>query len=232
MLLTALPGLALAAGDVSVPREDKGAAKPAAQQAALVGEAEQLVAFAREHKSVVAMVTAAQMLRQAGVKQDNERAGKPVAKGSEKPGTSGEGAGAAPEMNPIALLDEARSWAGGNKTELALLDEAKAQAAAPAKQGDIMGPGCSPVYRVQAGYRNLHTINFVAREWAVVEIVTDRDNDIDCAAYDQADQLLRVDTGYSPNCSLSWYTQYGGPFTIVVDNTNGDVWSAYRVCTN
>ena len=203
-LFLLLPGFASATESAlpAVPEEPKQAARPGSQAVGRLGEAIELVAYAREAKSVPAMVTAVQLIRAAGpvgaatrVSGEKSKAG---AKAEGEPKTS---AGAA-ALDPDALLAEARAWAGGDASLTALIDrEAAATAEDAESKGRVGGPACV-VDRVLAGDVDFWPIQFRANESATIVVHGDGDTDLDCYLYDQAGNIFKTDESYSPHCVL------------------------------
>ena len=63
-----------------------------------------------------------------------------------------------------------------------------------------------------------------------VVVVSDGDCDVDCVLLDQAGGPLRIDTRTSTSCDFSFFTRYGGRFTVGVGNPNCRVYARYHIC--
>jgi hypothetical protein len=123
-----------------------------------LSQALELVSVAREDEAPAVMLAAVQMLRGVRVQDGKQRVG---GKATEQSGTGPEGQTAAPTVDITALLNEAKPWAKGNASMLALLD---AEIARPAARGGTLGAATGNpirhVDRVEAGRTDVYSITF------------------------------------------------------------------------
>jgi hypothetical protein len=232
-LAVATPGAQTPAAGAAQSGENQAAEKgrdTSGDAVARLGQAAELVAYAREHESPVAMVTAVQMLRGVRAQEGGDRVGaeatQPVAKGDaqkEEP----KRAESEPTLDPATLLQEARSWAEGDAPMLALIDAELARpAAAP---GATLGPQVPGgvirmVRRIPARTIVHWNITFRGGEIAHVNVVGDGDTDLDVYVYDQNGNLIARDMRFGDRVGVSWTPRWTGPFRIEVHNL-GRIWN-------
>jgi hypothetical protein len=193
-----------------------------------MGQALELVGYAREHESPVAMLTAVQMLRGVPTREDAERLGteatQPVQKG-EAAAEQPKDQTAPPALDPAELLKEARAWAEDNQPVLTLID---AELARPAPtRGATLGPPGGPIRLVRtipARTVVSWNIRFNAGEVAHVNVVGDGDTDLDVYVYDQNGNLITRDIRFGDRVGVSWTPRWTGSFRIEVHNL-GRVWN-------
>jgi 4-amino-4-deoxy-L-arabinose transferase-like glycosyltransferase len=201
----------------------------------LLSRAAELVQYAHENESPVAMLTAVQMLERVQVQDNAERVG------SKKTGLQHEGEQVkegkkgetpAPTLDPQKLLAEAKPWAKGNQSLLALIDAeaAKAKAASAGTLGSTRG---AIAHRDSVGARNYddYVINFYSGQVARVGIVGDGDTDVDLFVFDQNGNEIARDDDRSAECLVQFTPRWTGPFRVRVVN-NGYVYSNYILMTN
>jgi hypothetical protein len=204
--------------------------------ASAVGRASQateLITYARQNQSAVAMLTAVQMLRAARVADSKDR---PGAKSTEaaKGATPTEGKKASPSeatLDPVKLLNEAKGWAKGNAQLTALID---AELAKPAAQGGTLGAAGGPIRhvdRVRAFDTDVYRVTFRGGELAHVDVVGDGDTDLDVYIYDENGNLIDRDTDYDDRPCVMWTPRWTGTFVIKIQNL-GRVYNQYTVFTN
>lgn len=215
---------------------EKGPVTEGAEQVAVIAQATELVAYGRKAKSVPALVTAAQLLFTVSPSSKGGRlAGEPTTqalpapKGGAKAGTKDE-ATRPPTLDRAAILEEARAIAAGNAALIAMIDAEAARSAAGGAKGLVGGPMCR-TNKVGAFAKSVWTLTFQPQEPAAIAVSGDGDTDFDCFLFDQAGDPMLADQNYLDECRFSWFTKYGGDFTLVIVNP-ADVWNGYLICTN
>lgn len=199
----------------------------------LLDQAEQLVSYARENESPVAMLTAVQMIRRVPL-QDASAAGakkSEAAKSGEEAKEGKKTDAPAPSLDTKALLAEAKGWAKGDEHVMALLD---AEAAKPAESGGTLGStqgAISHTDTVVAGHADLYTITFRAGEIARVGVVGDGSTDLDLYVYDENGNLIASDTDATDRCLVEFTPKWTGAFRVRIVN-NGMVYNQYVLLTN
>lgn len=207
---------------------DKGKDTGAAGVARL-GQAVELVAYARENESALAMVTAVQMLRGIRMQDGKTRVGEKKSEGT--PATDGKkGATPAPSVDPKALLNEAKAWAKGNAQVTALIDAELAKPAASGTLGASQGP-IRHVDRVLPRTNDFYNIRFNGGEIAMIRVVGDNDTDLDCYVYDENNNLITKDDDLTDYCVIQFTPRWTGTFRIKIANL-GRVYNQYTLLTN
>ncbi len=218
------------------PNASKEKGKVGASSAvAMLDQAGELVQYARENESPVAMLAAVQMLERVRVQQGSERIG------SKKTGLQREGEqvkegkkGESPEptLDPQKLLAEAKPWAKGNQQLMTLLDaeSARAKPASGGTLGSTQGVIAHPD-AVRARSYDDYTISFYARQAARIAVIGDGDTDLDLIVYDENGHEITRDDDNSSTCAVSFTPRWTGPFRVRILN-NGYVYSRYILMTN
>lgn len=132
------------------------------------------------------------------------------------------------EFSVEQLLKDARAYADGNATLLALADQVKID------NGTSRGRvGGAAVHEdcVYANCTDNYTIRFIAGEEAEVAVVGDGDTDLDLYIYDSNGNLIEKDDDYTDTCYCSWTPKWTGAFTIKIKNRGG-VCNYYTLYTN
>ena len=210
-------------------KEDSAAA------VSLVNQASQLVHYAQENESPLAMLTAVQMLGRVRLQENSDRVG------SKKTGMQHEGEEVkegpkgtmpAPTLDPQKLLAQAKPWAKGNQNLLALIDAeaAKAKAAPGATLGSTRGV-IEHVDTVRPRAYDDFVISFYAGEVARVAVVGDGNTDVDLFVFDQNGHEIARDDDRSAECVVQFTPRWTGPFRVRVVN-NGYTASNYILATN
>lgn len=182
-----------------------------------------LADYGRQSRSALALASAAQIMMDLGVGPLGVEARRP--------------AGAAPQAKshgaasfaPESLLAEARGFAEGNASAIALIDQLSARASGGSK-GAVGGPK-ENVDRVLSHSTDTYRLSFRGDEEAYVTVRGDGDTDLDCYVYDEYDNLIVKDDDHTDFCILRWNPRWTGPFTIKIRNL-GDVYNQYRIVTN
>jgi hypothetical protein len=196
-----------------------------------LSQALELVSVARQDESPAAMLAAAQMLRGVRVQDGKQRVG---TKATEQAGTGPEGRKgqtAAPTVDITALLNEAKPWAKGNASMLALLD---AEIARPAARGGTLGSTGNPIRhvdRVLARRTDVYSITFRGGEMAEVAVIGDGDTDLDLYIEDEFGNVVVRDTDYSDRMLVQWTPRWTGVYKVKIRNL-GTVYNEYTLFTN
>lgn len=243
-VLLSVLGLALAGcQDATEPTTQAAAPAPAAAAAVPAGEnvgddkatpgatalavdtirmADELAAVAIDRGDAAMLIQAARIKASVST-QDAEVA---VEQGAGEEGDKDE---ASNDYSVTGLLDRAEVLAHGNDTLLAMVTEARSEAART--RGRVGGPGHSN-NRVLAHATNTYTsISFRAGEPARIWLVGDGDTDLDLYVYDQNGNRICASLGAWDREACAWTPRWTGPFTIRVRNLGG-VWNAYTMTTN
>ncbi len=208
------------------PGENVGDDKAAPGETALAVEtirmADELAAVAIDRGDAAMLIQAARIKASVST-QDADVA---VEQGAGEEGDKDE---AGNDYSVTGLLDRAEVLAHGNDALLAMVAEARTEAART--RGRVGGPGRSG-NRVLAHATNTYSsINFRAGEPARIWLTGDGDTDLDLYVYDQNGNRICASLGAWDRESCSWTPRWTGPFTIQVRNLGG-VWNAYTLTTN
>ncbi len=212
-------------------QDKNGTVKPggavAANQMAL-----QLAEYGREHKSALALLTAAQILLDApsrpgpaNVKPAEEAPS--VAPTSKAPAR--QPAGKVPSIDPASLVKEAQALAGNDQALQGMFTRIQSRLAEK-QRGDVTGPN-RRIDRVRAGYNNTYTITFEGGKLAEVLISGDGDTDLDLYVYDANNNLITSSTSNGDDEYVAFLPYRTSPFRIVVKNL-GTVYNDYLFITN
>jgi hypothetical protein len=198
-------------------------------------QAGELVAYARENQSPVAMVTAVQMLQRVRIQDGAGRV-------KEGPSGAAEGAPAgpdrqkgktpAPSLDAKVLLAEARTWAKGNQSLLTLIDEAS-KAQQPTTSGTLGGdpyPYRQPGRLLARTYKDW-VVTMRGGELARIVVMGDGDTDLDLEVFDENGNLIARDVDYSDQCVVQWTPKWTGNFTVRIKNL-GRVYNDYILLSN
>ncbi|WP_173080211.1 hypothetical protein [Fundidesulfovibrio magnetotacticus] len=178
--------------------------------------AAQLAEYGRANQSAVALLTAAQIMKNT-----------PVTEATKAKTTEGEGKGDAKgkgELDtPEKLLAEAKTLAKGNAKLIEVIEQEM-------KQGSTRQVVNGPIRileNVKAGYSDIYKeFVFKGNERAGVLVIGDGDADIDLFVYDQNGNLIGKDIDRTSRCLVEWSPRWQGPFTIKIRNL-GNVSSNY-----
>lgn len=197
------------------------ASQPASEQMVQLRLASDLAKYGYETYSASALIEAARIL-----------AAVPTRELTPESFTKGEGAAddKAPkaEFTVEQLLKDARDYADGNATLLALADQVKVdngtsrgRVGGAAEHDDCVRANCTHTY----------TLRFIAGELAEVAVIGDGDTDLDLYIYDSNGNLIEKDDDYTDRCYCSWTPKWTGAFKIEIMNRGG-VCNYYTLYTN
>jgi hypothetical protein len=202
---------------------------------ALLNQAGELVRYARDNESPLAMLTAVQMLERVRMQDGSQRVGGKktgLQQQGEQVKEGHKGATPEPTLDPQKLLAEARPWAKGHQQLVALID-AQAAKAKPAA-GGTLGAVSGAIYHidsVSARSYDDYTIAFRAGEVARIAVIGDGDTDVDLIVYDENGHEIGRDDDGTSNCVVQFTPRWTGQFRVRVIN-NGYVYSRYLLVTN
>lgn len=212
----------------AVPPGEKQVAKssPAAEGAAELSLAYQLVRYGRRHRSPESLIVAAQILGSVPVQQVQEKPTtkkEPNAPAETKPKTTKPA-----DDRPQALLAEARAMSSA--PHIATLADAVAHRLAEKPRGAAHGPHVWS-QQVSAHSTDVYRIVFRGGEPAIVVVSGDGDTDLDLYVHDENGNLIAVDDDMTDDCIVRWTPRWTGPFTIRIVN-RGSVYNQYRAAHN
>ncbi len=223
--------VAVAAAQAQQANQDKnGTVRPggavAANQVAL-----QLANYGREHKSALALLTAAQILLDApshpGLAEvkpaEQAPSGPPTAQAPAKPEKK------APSVDPATLVKEAQALAANDPSLQPMFKQIQSRLTEK-QRGDVTGPN-RRVDRILAGYTNTYTITFEGGKLAECLISGDGDTDLDLYVYDANNNLITSSTSYGDDEYVAFVPYRTSTFRIVVKNL-GRVYNDYLFITN
>lgn len=206
----------------NVDRAKKGTS-PQADAVEMGTVADHLVQYGDKNKDALAMITAARLLKQIGVR-DEQRTKKSEGKPTE--GADKQAAAQPRDHSINGILTRAREYAGGRKDLLALADEAGKEGSRGAASGPIRH-----IDRVEPGRSDVYTVTFRGGEPAIVAISGDGDTDLDLMVLDQNGNRICVSNGAGDDEACRWLPRWTGPFVIRVQNL-GRVYNQYRMWSN
>lgn len=212
----------IAAAQLSFSQEKTGEAQqPASEQMTQLRLASDLAKYGYETYSASALIEAARIL--SGV-PTHELAPESFDKGE---GTADDKAQKA-ELSVEQLLKDARKYADGDATLLALADQVKVDNGV--SRGRVNGPS-KTVERVLAHSTDTYCIKFYAGSTAEVFVSGDGDTDLDVYVYDANGNLITKDDDYTDDCYVAFIPYYTTVFTIKIVN-RGSVYNQYTMWTN
>jgi hypothetical protein len=205
-----------------------------AKSISILNQAEELVRYARDNESPVAMLAAVQMLQRVKVQTAGDRVKEE--KSGDVTGTQAASAGQkgktpAPSLDPKTLLAEARGWAKGDQSLISLLD---AEGKKSATGGGTLGSAIGPVYQpARASARRYTDWTVIMRggELARVAVIGDGDTDLDLEVFDEGGHLIARDTDNTDKCLVEWTPRWTGKFTVRITNL-GIVYNNYVLMSN
>lgn len=211
---------------------EKGKESISATAVAILGQASELVSYARDNESPTAMLAAVEMIRRVRLTEDKAAFGTKVTE-PEAGATAGRKESTpASSFNVAGLLAEAKGWANSDARLTALIDAELARSI-PASSGTLGARGGAKYNksRVEAKDTDRYTMTFVGGEIARVVVSGDGDTDLDLYIYDEDGNLITKDDDYTDDCIVQWTPKWTGKFTISIKN-RGTVYNEYEIATN
>lgn len=212
----------IAAAQLSFAQEKSSeASQPASEQMVQLRLASDLAKYGYETYSASALIEAARIL-----------AAVPTRELTPESFTQGEGEtgnkDGKVEFSVEQLLTDARDYADGDATLLALADQVKVDNGT--SRGRV-GGAATHSDCVRANSTDTYTIRFIAGEEAEVAVIGDGDTDLDLYIYDSNGNLIEKDDDYTDRCYCSWTPKWTGSFSIKIMNRGG-VCNYYTLYTN
>jgi hypothetical protein len=197
---------------------------PEVQAVEAAGLAARLVAWGRQHRSPLALVSAAEILLEHPTKAYS---------GPKEPGDGGAPAPGreTPEEGPVdpeELLREAGRMAGGDPHLAEVMQEIRTRASASAR--GAAGGAVTDADALAPRERLTYRIAFSGGRPARLVVVGDGNGDLDCTVY-RAGTRVVTDSRYVDGCDLAWLPDATGQYQIVVTNQGGDS-TNYQLYTN
>ncbi len=197
------------------------AQQPASEQMAQLRIASDLAKYGYETYSASALIEAARILNDVSIR---ELEAESIVKGEGADDVKSRKA----EFTVEQLLKDARRYAEGDATLLALADQIKTDSGV--SRGRV-GGATSHDDCVRANTTDSYVISFVANELAELIVLGDGDTDLDLYVYDSNGNLIAKDDDYTDRCYCSWTPRWTGAFTIKIKNRGG-VCNYYTLYTN
>lgn len=197
--------------------------KKASPELSALQTAASLAKYGYENYSATALIEAAKILSETKVQELDAQVDAPAAENVQEKD-------AKLNLDPKALLADAKKFAGKDKVVLAYAKQVEKSVQSSSTRGAVGGPkiGEGRVY----GKKTVdYTIKFWAGELAEVVVIGDGDNDLDVYIYDQNGNLITSDTDYTDQCVCRWVPAWTGNFRIRIVN-RGVVYSDYAIATN
>ncbi|MDL2308831.1 hypothetical protein LJC68_03995 [Bacteroidales bacterium OttesenSCG-928-B11] len=211
---------------ISFAQETKEESKqPVSKEIAAIRIANNLAKYGYENYSALALIEAAQIFATTPtqpLKTESIEKGEPVGKEEKKTEKA--------EFTPTNLLADARKFADGDATLLALAEQVEKTGKEATTRGRVGGPGIMTA-KVSAGGTDTYAIKFWANELAEIALSGDGDTDLDLYVYDENGNLITSDADYSDDCYVSWVPKWTGSFIVKVVN-RGRVYNNYVIGTN
>lgn len=126
------------------------------------------------------------------------------------------------EFSIEKLLDDATTFADGDKTILALIKDCRKQTRSP-EGGPLYGTD-----RVYSHSSISYTCTLKGGEITNIELKGDGDTDLDLYVYDMYGNLIAYDESYGDYCAVSIAVYYTSKFTIKVVN-RGNVYNDFAI---
>lgn len=189
--------------------------------------ANNLALYGYETESALALIQAADMLVSTPIAEMTEVS---IEKG-EAQGEAGQKA-EKPVFTPAQLIADAKDFADGNETMMALISnvEAKMIAAEEGTRGEVSG-AIEHYDRIESRATDTYILTFRAHELAEIAVIGDGDTDLDLYVYDENGNRIVYDEAYSGNCYVSFSPLWTGKFIVRIVN-RGYVYNNYILLTN
>lgn len=211
-LMTMAVGSAVAANKgINQGKASDGAASRKGEAATL---SMQLARYADKNKDATAMIVAARMAQEAGIRDTK----------LDKKGAEGTKVGV--DYSPKAMLERAKQYGNGRADIVAMADDV-AQAGA---RGRMEGPFRGNTV-VKGGQTDVIAVTLVGGEQALIAISGDGDSDLDLYVMDEnGNQVCRsVSNGDDEYCRFT--PKWSGKFNVRIKN-NGKVDNKYQLMFN
>ena len=191
--------------------------KEAIGQASEASQSFQLAAslstYGYANKSALPLIQAAQIVKESGMKETQEK--------TEDSGTAKQSDQKKGEisLDVTKLLADAKKFAAGDKTLLALIDKVNSSAT----RGSTVGVEYI-THNIPANGYSWITRTFYANSFCEAAVKGDGDTDLDLYIYDENGNLIARSVSYSDREYVSWRPSWTGTFKIKVVN-RGNVYN-------
>lgn len=206
-----------AAEGTNVSTEETKTGEAVAKQLAMSRD---LVEYGRKNNDALALIVAAQIRQQVGLKEVDR---KPVTEGA----AGAADADSTPEVTVESILAEAKTMSGDDEMIVGLADDV----AASATKGRTIGPGYNVVTLPGNSTDSYANVNFDGGRYAEVYTEGSGRTNLDLYIYDENGNLVCSDTDSSDIAYCGWTPSWTGPFTIKVINRGGSS-NRYALITN
>jgi hypothetical protein len=182
--------------------------------------AAQLAAYGKRTQNPLALITAAQIMKNAPTQEAKVKKttqGKPVSQ------EKGKGMAPTPEL----LLADAKALT----QDPALLELIEKVAKAEATRDALGGPK-KHVDNVSAGSADLFQVTFVGGEIAKVALIGDGDNTLDVFVYNSKGRMVAKATGEGDKALVEWFPRKTETFIVKIANRGRHISSNYILLTN
>ena len=218
-------GSASAADPAKGPNVDaaKRGSSPRTEAVAQAALADQVARHADRTRDVLAMIAAARMLSQTGlraVKHDMRT------EGTSKTADAKAGAATTRDTTLNGMLERARKYAGGRHDLNGLVDELAKSSAKVREDGPARF-----ATRIADGVTNVYTLSFRANEPVMVAVTGEGASDLDLFVEDEAGNRICASDGGGDDEICRWTPRRTGNFRIRVRNL-GAVYNEYRLWSN
>lgn len=194
-----------------------------------VGRAAQMVAHARERRSVALMLGAMELLGEVRIRPDPARFGR----------KQGEGGGetvardqSLPSLELDDLAREAKVWAASDPGLLKLIDVSLDRIRHLGS--GTLGASGGPIYhadRVQARHVDIFRVRYAGGEPARIEVVGDGGTDLDLVVLDENGREVCRDLEVSDRCRAEWVPPKSAIYTVRILNREEEA-CGYVLVTN
>lgn len=203
-------------------QEKKDGTKPENSSIARIKLANELAKFGYETYSASSLIEAARILSEVQTQDMGD------IKYEQGKGTNEKSDKATERISVQKLIKDAKEFADGDATLLALAD--KVNTDANSTRGAVGGPraGSTVVY---GGSTDSYSIYFKSGIPAEVAVSGNGATDLDLYVYDEHGNLIVGDDDYSDDCYVCWTPRWTGNFIIKVVN-RGRYNNYYNIATN
>lgn len=204
--------------------EKVGTVSAEAQAVADLALAAELAEYGQRTKSPLALIAAAQIMKNTPVKEEKRT------KETEGDAGKSEGEKSASIATPESLLADAKALAESQNDNVALALIEK-ETKILAKRGAVGGP-IVHADRVYPDITDVYTIRFKGGERAEVLVQGDGDCDLDLSVYDENGHFIAKDDDTTDTCYVEFSPRWTGPFKVRIKNYQCSVYADYVLLTN
>lgn len=206
----------------NVTMDQDAASDSAVAKAAL---AQELFSHARDSKSAVAALAAAQIMMSLDLKDVEREKETRDTEGAPANLTEEDDTSEAP-ADGAAMLAAAREFAAGDSAMMGLIEDVEAEGS----RGRI-GGASRTLSRLRAGRTDVFRVPYYGGRLAELAILGDGDADLDLLVTDENGNAICIDRSYSDKLYCAWTPRWDGYFLIAVVN-QGRKRNSYYMLTN